>query len=160
MPEVTQLVGGRGRIWTRIWVTLECAPYLVFWPGLMGWTARLGFQRLPRAWRGWRNLCLAQTVPAQSWRFKWEGRQWDRGRPSRQLPHTGLAPWPGGTLPTFLPAVELCLPSWASVSGSRALQAWVRIPALPPSGYVTWGKWLPSLCLSFHFQNRPLRAST
>lgn len=118
------------------------------------WTAPLGSQRLPRAWWGWRNRCLAKTIPAQSWRFQLGGEA--VGQRAAQPAANICGAGPGRSLarvalPTSL-ASRWPLPSFLGLHvGSGDPQVWEQMPAVPLTGFVTWGKWLCSLCLSFHF---------
>lgn len=122
------------------------------WPGLAGldypvWhpAALLSLAGMVKPLPGKDHSSPELEAPSGEW------RQWDRGRPSRQLlsPHPCSPAWGG---PANLAASRWPLPSFPCWRvGFGALQAWVRIPALPPSGHDTWAQWLPTVCLSFHF---------
>lgn len=101
----SQRVSGRGRIWTWVSVTLECASSPVVWPGQLCWAPRGS----PGPGREWWNHCLAKAIPALS-----SGLQVGRGGSGTE---GSLAPWPRAALPisTHPPPAGLFLPSWASV---------------------------------------------
>lgn len=137
-------------------MTPACAPHPVLWLGLTVLTALLGSHRLPRAWRGMAkplpgkdHLSSALAAPTGRGGSGTEGGPAGSSHARSWLPGRSLAGVALPTLLAFLPG-PACGPWRPTGLGANASCApnWLCDP------------WLPSLCLSFHFQDLPVRTPT
>lgn len=137
-------------------MTPECALYPVLWLGLLGLHSPVW---LPVAPQG--PAEMVKPLPGKDhWSLELVLQVGREAVGQRAIQPAAPIQLPGPERPCHpcLPPVGLCLPSEASVWALESSQAWVRIPAMPPTGHTTWGTWLPSAGLSSHFQNPCLRA--